>query len=173
MQWTEFIKEKMEEEAKEKAIDFVENVGTWIKACREAGGIPVFRTKYAGERIYVDGEPAVLAVCYGSEGRVPSVWFKNVPPSDYGLIEREIGEWRELAYKYAKGEKPHEEYKKEIEAGIRKKMDEILESARYAIEITGNSALQKNLMWQEFIASLNRKGLIDNKEAEKLMRKRF
>ncbi len=72
-----------------KAIDFRTNVGRVIQQCLSMHGVPMFRTKYAGEPFGagLSGGAFVLMVCYGShDGKLKGIWFKGVPPEDMDLL---------------------------------------------------------------------------------------
>jgi len=82
-----------------------ENVVLFIKRCLDAKGLPIFRTKYAGMPIEVDGKRGVVAICFGGVGpnKEPhSRVFYDVPEEDLYLMEKLTGEWRELLEKYLK-----------------------------------------------------------------------
>ena len=73
-----------------EAVDWEENVADWIEACREAGGVVMFRTRYAGKRFEDPEHPGrylVLGICYSPEKPCPSTWFKNVPEEDVERLE--------------------------------------------------------------------------------------
>jgi hypothetical protein len=85
----------MRESAYAKAVDFESNIRDFIKLCLNYGGVPVFRTRYAGKRF----DNLVLGVCY--RGRVKAhMWFKNVPSDILDLMERTTGDWRWLLERY-------------------------------------------------------------------------
>ena len=72
-----------------KAIDFRTNVGRVIQQCLNMHGVPMMRTKYAGEPFGagLPGGAFVLMVCYGShDGKLKGVWFKGVPPEDLDML---------------------------------------------------------------------------------------
>lgn len=71
------------------------SVSEFIVSCRADGGIPQFKTSYAGEEFESDSEPAVMGVCY-SGGRQPGVVFTDVPEEEVDLMEKRSGDWRRL-----------------------------------------------------------------------------
>jgi len=75
-----------------------ETVGKWVKECIMGGGLPMFRTRYAGARW---GENMVMAVCYGEEEPpLSGGFFIDVPEEDIERMERETGDWRWIVEKY-------------------------------------------------------------------------
>ena len=46
-----------------------EEVCRWMADVRKVGGIPMFKTKYAGVRFSKDGEYCVLAIGWGARGK--------------------------------------------------------------------------------------------------------
>lgn len=85
-----FIKRAFDTVIPRKAIDFRTNVGRVIQQCLSMHGVPMFRTKYAGEPFRAglpNGGAFALMICYGSHnGRLKGVWFKGVPPKDLDLL---------------------------------------------------------------------------------------
>ncbi len=72
----------------------------YIVACRQSGGIPMFRTGFAGEDYYVGGKPAVMAVCWA--GTDPqSRMFVGVPEPMFRNLKERHGDWHFLMIKYA------------------------------------------------------------------------
>ncbi|RLE87847.1 MAG: hypothetical protein DRJ67_03670 [Thermoprotei archaeon] len=72
-----------------------ENVVEFIEWCREDGGVPQFRATVGGMPFKVDGEYAVLAVCWGGKTRGnEAVLFTGVPKEDLVEILTRRGEWR-------------------------------------------------------------------------------
>ena len=79
-----------------------EQVGRWIKGCIMGGGLPMFRTRYAGARW---GDDMVMAVCYGDEEPpISGGFFTDVPEEDIERMERETGDWRWIVEKYGDDE---------------------------------------------------------------------
>jgi len=110
--------EPIEEEAEDKLVGKVirriikvkgniigpwkERIGEWLKACIMGGGLPMFRTRYAGARW---GENMVMAVCYGEEEPpISGGFFIDVPEEDIERMEKETGDWRWLVEKYGDDE---------------------------------------------------------------------
>lgn len=85
------IKQAFDSVIPRKAIDFRTNVGRVIQQCLSMHGVPMFRTKYAGEP-FGAGLPEggfALMVCYGShDGKLKGVWFKNISGEDIGLLRK-------------------------------------------------------------------------------------
>jgi hypothetical protein len=80
-----------------------EEVVKFIKECIDAKGLPVFRTRYAGNRFEVEGKPAVVVSCFGGikEKEPQTRVFYNVPEKDIELMERFTGDWVYFLSKYA------------------------------------------------------------------------
>lgn len=79
-----------------------QTIGKWIDACIRAGGLPMFRTRFAGARW---GDNMVLAVCYGDEEPpISGGFFTDVPEEDIERMERETGDWRWIVEKYGSDE---------------------------------------------------------------------
>ncbi len=73
----------------------------FILDCREDGGIPMFRTKYAGIPIEYAGTRAVIGICWGGRGNAPdSILLYDVPKDVVKELEREKGDWKYLLMKY-------------------------------------------------------------------------
>ena len=77
--------------------DYRENVAGWITSCLNVGGLPMFRTRYAGLRW--DGD-RVLVVCYAKANEVPGGFLEDVPREDLGMMERGVGDFRPILDKY-------------------------------------------------------------------------
>lgn len=89
-----------------KAIDFRTNVGRVIQQCLSMHGVPMFRTKYAGEPFGagLPGGAFVLMVCYGShDGKLKGVWFKGVPPEDLDMLAAKKDGYMLMLRKYGHG----------------------------------------------------------------------
>lgn len=79
-----------------------ESMPKWLKQCIKSGGLPVFRTRYAGARW---GEDMVMAVCYGEEEPpLSGGFFTGVPKEDVEKMEKEAGDWRWIVEKYGDAE---------------------------------------------------------------------
>lgn len=75
-----------------------EDMPRWVKRCIKAGGLPVFRTRFAGARW---GGNMVLAACYGDEEPpIAGGFFKNVPEEDIAKMEEAAGDWKWIVEKY-------------------------------------------------------------------------
>ncbi len=72
----QFLKTAFDRAIAEKAVDFEQNVAQAINDCLDVGGIPQFRSRYAGQPF---PQNTVLMICYGSRGRMKGVWLKNTP----------------------------------------------------------------------------------------------
>ena len=75
-----------------------ENVLDWIATCEIQGGIPVFRTRYAGVRF----DRQVEGRCYGGTGPEITTVFTGVPPEIIERMEETTGDWRWLKAELAK-----------------------------------------------------------------------
>lgn len=129
----------MREAAIAKAVDFEGNIRDFIKLCLDYGGVPVFRTRYAGKRF----DNLVLGICY--RGKVKAhMWFKNVPSDVLEEMERTTGDWRWLLQRYPPREVPQSSasfgnpnlniaVKNLSDADIRaaKKINELIDQRRY------------------------------------------
>lgn len=93
VQFGEFMREIMGKAATRQAVDYGVNVADWIVACRVDGGLPLFKTRFAGER-YPKGH--ILAVCWAGRGLIEGRWFKDVPSEDVELMESKHGEWKDI-----------------------------------------------------------------------------
>lgn len=111
------------------------NVLNFIERVRSAGGIPFFRTKYAGHPIRADSHYAILGIAYGAD--IPSILFVEVPELDWWYCELAGGEWKELPLYFDNKERCIEELAKLIalyKAGkiekeeYRKRLSEILDN---------------------------------------------
>jgi hypothetical protein len=83
-----------------------ESVSDAILSCRAQAGVPIFKTKYAGEPFESPGLPGkfVMFTCWGGTGSEISRLFYGVPEEDFRLMESRVGDWRWLEEKY--GPKP-------------------------------------------------------------------
>jgi hypothetical protein len=84
----ELIRSRLEKTAFDLAIDFEKNVARILDKCEKEEGVPMFRTRYAGERFKDPENPErymVLFICYG---RHWSQWFWNVSEEDIIRLER-------------------------------------------------------------------------------------
>lgn len=84
-------------------VDYTpEAVVSFIKACLDAEGLPMFKTKFITP-FKVDAKPSVVGICYaGVEWKEPpSIVFVDVPKEDLELMKERVGEFRFLLEKYA------------------------------------------------------------------------
>jgi len=65
----------------------------FIRKCKAAGGVPIFRTKYGGKRLPGN---AVIAACWGKGKEVPGGTILDVPPELIEEMERRAGDWKWL-----------------------------------------------------------------------------
>jgi len=72
----------------------------FIKTCRSHGGIPAFRTRYAGARLKLDHGYKVIGICLGGGDEEP-VDFINVPEEIVDELEERVGDWRYLFARYS------------------------------------------------------------------------
>lgn len=95
------IVKKFIEEHGDIVGDYRKKVIPFIRSCIDVGGVPMFRTKYAGERWKND---RVMIVCYGNADEVPGGFLENVPGEDVAFMESKTGEWRDILRKYGSAE---------------------------------------------------------------------
>ncbi|MBA7503755.1 hypothetical protein ES706_02376 [subsurface metagenome] len=93
VEFSAFMREVMGRAATRQAVDYGKNVTDWIVACRVDGGLPLFKTRFAGER-YPEGH--VLAVCWAGRGLIEGQWFNDVPREDIEMMESKHGEWKDI-----------------------------------------------------------------------------
>ncbi len=74
--------------------DFEIGVADAITQCIDHSGVPVFRTRYAGEEI------PVMMVCADADEDIEPTYFRNVPEEDRRLMRKNVGDWRPLLKKY-------------------------------------------------------------------------
>ena len=72
----------------------LETLRRFIRECVNAGGVPIFRTKYGGRRIKGNG---VVAACWGAGEKVKGGTITNVPPDIIEEMEKRVGDWKWLA----------------------------------------------------------------------------
>ena len=73
-----------------------ENVCEWMYEVRKAGGIPMFKTKYAGVGFTQNGERCVLGIGWGAEGKASSMWFCGIPEEELKDIEEKPADFNRL-----------------------------------------------------------------------------
>jgi len=71
----------------------LEGIREFIRKCIEAGGTPIFRTKY-GLRKFRD---RVVAACWGAGEKVEGGTIVDVPPDIIAEMEEKVGDWKWLA----------------------------------------------------------------------------
>jgi len=71
----------------------VSAIKDFIEKCLAAGGIPVFRTKYMGNRLPGN---KVIAACYGKGPQVPGGTITDVPTHLIEEMEKRTGDWKWL-----------------------------------------------------------------------------
>ena len=81
-----------------------ERVKQWVESCRKQSGIPIFKTRFAGERFEFQGKPAVMGTCFGGTGPEISVQFIGVPEKVVEFIEAATGTWKRLPVLFEKEE---------------------------------------------------------------------
>ncbi len=79
-----------------KSGDFSKDLVPWMSKCLKSGGVPIFKTRYAGLEL----EDSVLGICYGAADVVGSIMFHNVPREDVEKIRTMSRDWIYLAEKY-------------------------------------------------------------------------
>ena len=101
--FNKILLEAFGKKASSQALDWKTNIADYIAACRADKGIPIMKTRYAGQPLMtVDGRRVVLGLCWGGEGRIEHRWFVNVPEEDIKRMEAELGDWRWLIKRYGK-----------------------------------------------------------------------
>jgi len=109
------ILETLGKKAAKVALDWKTNIADYIVACRQDGGIPIFKTRYAEEPLRtVSGERAVLALCWAGKGSIEGKWFVNVPEEDIERMERELGDWRFLIEEYGEPDQIRKAYEAKV-----------------------------------------------------------
>jgi len=84
----EMIRKRLERTGTVEAIDWSANVSKLLEKCEDAGGVPMFRTKYLSERFKdpeYPGKYLCLFICYA---RRWSQWLNNVPLEDIERLEK-------------------------------------------------------------------------------------
>ncbi len=75
----------------------------WGEECEKKDrGRPIFRTRFYGEELSVDGKFVVMGVCYGGKDTVGSVLFFDVPKEEFLELKRRSNDWRYLKEKFSK-----------------------------------------------------------------------
>lgn len=87
--FADLIAARLERKGLIESIDWERNVSAYLERCERQGGIPMYRTRYAGKRFEDREHPGaylVLFICYG---RKWSQWFCGVPLNDIERLEAE------------------------------------------------------------------------------------
>jgi len=74
-----------------------EAVKEFARKCLDAGGIPVFRTRYGGRRL---PDNAVIAACLGKGDVVKGGTIENVPLDIIEKMEKTKGDYRWILSSY-------------------------------------------------------------------------
>lgn len=80
-----------------------DKVVEYIRGCRMSGGIPMFKTGYAGQEFREDSKPASMAVCWGGTNG-GSKMFTDIPEDIFSEMKAKVGDWKWLLSKYAPAE---------------------------------------------------------------------
>ncbi|HDD45035.1 MAG TPA: hypothetical protein ENG63_09295 [Candidatus Desulfofervidus auxilii] len=115
-----------------------ENVLLWIKKVRESGGVPVFRTHYAGRPLRANGNYAIWGISELSE--VPNILFVDVPPEDFEFCVENKGEWKYLEDYFDEKEKLTKEialllaeYKEKKDEKIKEEAIKVANETKFSI----------------------------------------
>jgi len=115
-----------------------ENVLLWIKRVRESGGVPIFRTHYAGRPLRADGDYAIWGISQLS--KVPNILFVGVPPEDYEFCVEMHGEWKYLEDYFNEKERLTKEialllaeYKEKKDEKIKEEAIKVAEGAKFFV----------------------------------------
>jgi len=85
-----------------EAVNFETEIVTFISDCRlRDGGIPSFRTGFAGLPFKQDSTYYIKGVCWLGSNLVESRDFRNVPGEDFDYLRTHSDDWRYLMRKYA------------------------------------------------------------------------
>lgn len=71
----------------------LEALKEFARRCLDAGGVPIFRTKYGGRRL---PENSVVAACWGKGDVVKGGTIKNVPTDVIERMEKTKGDYKWL-----------------------------------------------------------------------------
>ena len=72
----------------------LEAIREFIRKCIDAGGVPIFRTRYGGRRF---PNNAVVAACWGAGSKVRGGMIVDLPPEIIQRMEETKGDWKWLA----------------------------------------------------------------------------
>ena len=111
--YSRLILEAFEKKAARRAVDWKSNVADYIVECRNEGGIPIFKTRYADQPfITPDNKRVVLGLCWGGfKDGIEGMWFVNVPEDDIKRMEREYGDWKWLIKAYGSKDQVEKAFK--------------------------------------------------------------
>jgi len=85
-----------------EAVPFSTEVVAWISDCRlRDGGIPTFRTGFAGLPFKQDETYYIKGVCWLGANLVDSKDFKGVPKEDFEHLHTHSDDWKYLMKRYA------------------------------------------------------------------------
>ena len=94
-----------------------ENVVKFILQCRDQHGTPIFRTKFAGERLKTyENKPAVLGICFSGTEEEISRAFADVPSGIVDWLEYGTSDWKRILERYAPEKLPRQRYRPTMEA---------------------------------------------------------
>jgi len=115
-----------------------ENVLIWIKKIIDSGGVPVFRTHYAGRPLKADGDFAIWGISELSD--VPNILFVGVPPEDYEFCVVTKGEWKYLERYFDEKDKLTKEialllaeYSEKKDEQIKEEAIKVINNAKFSI----------------------------------------
>jgi len=83
-------------------IDY-HNLGSFIKECILNGGVPLVKTRFAGTRLDLDGDPntyEIMVVCWAGPPEIPCAWAVNVPEEDWIRYDKERRDYAYYIDKY-------------------------------------------------------------------------
>ena len=78
----------------------IEALIKFIKKCRDAGGVPIIRTKYGGVRL---PHNSVVVACWGRGDVVKGGTITDIPPDLIDELEKTKGDWKWLLERYGGG----------------------------------------------------------------------
>lgn len=96
------LRQAFEARAKKHGIDWTpDRIVEQIISCRaDCKGIPIFKTKYGGRPLQVDGKPVVMISCWaGKDCR--GKYFRNIPEDALSAIASKDGDWKHFLREYA------------------------------------------------------------------------
>jgi len=75
----------------------VEALKEFVRKCKAAGGVPLIRTKYGGQRL---PNNAVIVACWGKGKEVPGGMITDIPANLIEQFEKTTGDYKILLEKY-------------------------------------------------------------------------